>query len=151
MSGLTWCNRPLPFHSRGAERPRLMPIRLATTSIASKCIHMLRMCTHDFVDTEDGSDVDTCVDITASVEWIEYDAVATAMLLFDDDSIFELLGDEDGGLSGSSEGIDHNVVGEDIEFLLVLALYIGFACQADAIRSCERHSQLKGSLMRLTG
>lgn len=85
----------------------------------------MREETYAFVDTKDGTDVDTGVNVGRTVERVKHDAVATAVTGVDDDRVLVLFRDEDGALAGSAERVDHDVVREDVELLLVLALDVG--------------------------
>jgi hypothetical protein len=49
----------------------------------------------------------------------------------DDDRVLVLFRDEDGALAGSAERVDHDVVRENVELLLVLALDVGGTGDAD--------------------
>jgi hypothetical protein len=89
--------------------------------------------TYDLVYPEDGPDVDTSVYIAATVQRIEDDAVFPLVLILDDDSFLVFFRDEHRGLSGGAEGVDHDVIGEDVKFLLFLALDIGLPCQTDSM------------------
>ena len=87
--------------------------------------------THDLVNAKDGPNIDASVDVAASVQWIKHDTVLSSMSLLDDDRVVELLGDEHGCLAGRPEGINHDVVGKDVELLLLLALHIGLTGESD--------------------
>lgn len=99
--------------------------------------------TYHFVNSKDSTDVDTGIDVTAAVKRIENDTVFAPVLLFDDDSIVEFFGDKDSGLPRSAESVDHDVVREDIQFLLLLALDIGFTCQAYPAKQLVRALPMK--------
>ena len=80
------------------------------------------------VNTKDGSDVHTGIDIATAIERIKDDTVFPPVFLVNDDGFFEFFGNQDSSLSGGSERVDHDVVGEDVEFLLFFALNIGVSC-----------------------
>ena len=83
------------------------------------------------VDAKDGADVHTGVDVAAAVKWIKYDAVFALVLFIDENSINQLLRHQHGCLAGRTQRIDHDVVGKNIELLLLLTLDIGLASEAD--------------------
>lgn len=60
------------------------------------------MGTHDLIYAKDGTNVHTSVDVAATVERIEDDAVFALVLVLDDDGLLELLRDEHGGLARGS-------------------------------------------------
>src|SRR5258708_5434686 len=89
---------------------------------------------YDLVDTKDSTNVDTCIDVAATVQRIEDDTVFAAEALFDHDSLVQFFRDEDGRLPRGSKSIDHNIVREHIEFLLFFALNVCLASQAHSVR-----------------
>lgn len=84
------------------------------------------------VDSKDGTDVDAGVDVAATVEGVENDAVLALVASFNDDRVLELFGNENGRLARRPEGIDHDVIGEDIQLLLFFPLNVGFSRETDA-------------------
>lgn len=106
--------------------------------------------THDLVNPKDRPDVHTGVDIAAPVEWVKHDAVLPLVFILDDHRVFEFLRDEHCGLSGGAEGVDHDIVREHVELLLLFALDVGVACQPNAaddndIRSWSDVDELSGT------
>ena len=89
--------------------------------------------TYHFIDAKDCPDIDTSVDVTATVQGVKHDAVATLEFLLDENRVIEFFRDEDGSLARGTQSVDHDVIGEDIQFLLFFALDIGFTSQTDAI------------------
>lgn len=87
----------------------------------------------DQVDAKDGANVDTGVDVARAIQRVEHDAVLALRgveviadpLLSNKNSFFVLLGHKYRCFAGGPQGIDHNVVREHIQLLLVLALDIG--------------------------
>lgn len=72
-------------------------------------------------NTENGADRDVAVNVAGSIERIEGDAELASLLLGDDDGLLLLLRNEDGANSRVDEGVDHHVIGHDVELLLVIA------------------------------
>ena len=88
---------------------------------------------HDVVDTEDRSNVYTSVDVAATVQRIENDAVLPPIAVLDNDSFFVLFRDENGGFSGGPETVDHDIVGQHVKFLLFLPLNVRLTSQPDTM------------------
>lgn len=84
--------------------------------------------THDLINPKDRPDIHTSVDIAAPIQGIKHDTVFPLVLILDNDCVFEFFRDEHCGLAGGAEGVDHDVVGEDVELLLLFALDVGVAC-----------------------
>ncbi|KAI0065696.1 hypothetical protein BV25DRAFT_1897817 [Artomyces pyxidatus] len=79
-----------------------------------------RVGTHGLVDPEDGVDVHEGINVAAAVNGQRVE----------DDAVF---GDEVGGLTGGAESVGHDIVGENVEFpLLLAALDVSLAGEADA-------------------
>ena len=89
--------------------------------------------TDNLVYAKDGADVHTGVDVAATVEWVEDDAVFALEPVLDDDRLLELLGDEHCRLARGTQRIDHDVVREHIKLLLLLALDLCITGEADAV------------------
>lgn len=87
--------------------------------------------THHRVNAEDSPDVDTSIDVATTVKRIKDYTVLSPVLLLNDDGIVKLLRDQDCGLSRRPQGVDHDVVSQDIELFLLLALDVGLASKAD--------------------
>ena len=66
--------------------------------------------THDVVNTKDGTDVHTGIDVAATVEWVEDDTVLSLVPVLDDDRLLELLRDEHRRLARRAQRVDHDVV-----------------------------------------
>ena len=90
------------------------------------------------VDAKDGADVHTSVDVAAAVQRVKDDAVLALISVLDDDGILQLLRDEYGALAGRTEGVNHDVVREHVELLLLLALDVRLARESDAVCSRAR-------------
>lgn len=88
--------------------------------------------TYQCIDSKDGPDVNTSIDVAAAVEGVKNDTVPTFVTLFDDDRVVQLFGNKNGRLARSPEGIDHDVIGQDVQLFLFLALDIGFSCKSNA-------------------
>lgn len=88
---------------------------------------------YDLVDSEDGADVDTCVDVAATVQGIEHDAVFALVALLHNNGVLQLFGNKDCGFARCAEGIHHDIIGQDIQLLLLFALDIGLTGQTDAV------------------
>lgn len=65
---------------------------------------------HDLVDPKNRSNVDTCVDVAASIERIKDDTIFPPVLFFYNDSIFELFRDEIGCSARRAQRVDHDIV-----------------------------------------
>jgi hypothetical protein len=87
---------------------------------------------HDLIYSEDCANVDTRVNVAASVKRIKYDAILSLVLVFNDDGLFELFRDEDSRLARRTKGINHDIIRKYVQFLLFFALYIGVSGQADS-------------------
>lgn len=88
--------------------------------------------TYQCVDSKDSPNVHTSIDVAATVEGIENDTVLAPVTFFDNDRVFEFFGNENGRLSRSPEGIDHDVIRQDIQLLLFFPLNISFSCESNA-------------------
>ena len=73
-----------------------------------------------FVDAENGTDGNVAVNVGGSVEGIKRDAVLPVVRLRDDDGILVLLTNKDGADSRVPECVDHNLVGHDVQHLLIV-------------------------------
>jgi hypothetical protein len=118
--------------------------------------------THNLVHSKDGADVDTGVNVGATIQRVKHDTVvaletsiiSTLTTTADDDGLLQLLRDQYGSLAGRAEGVDHDLVREDIELLLVLALHVLFAGQTDAVTTgllewvADAAREMKGMLAR---
>lgn len=87
--------------------------------------------TYDTVDTKDGTDVYSGIDVAATVQRIKHNTVVALVLVLNDDGFIELLRNKHRCFAGSSEGIDHDVIGQNIQFLLRLALNVGLPGKTD--------------------
>ena len=67
--------------------------------------------TYDFVYTENGSDVYTGVDVAATVQRIEDDAVLPPVAVLNEDSLLILFRNEDCSFPGCPKTVDHDIVG----------------------------------------
>ena len=95
--------------------------------------------THDMVYAKDGADVHTGVDIAAAVEGVEDDAVLALVAFVDEDRLLVLLRDEHGRLARRAQRVDHDVVREHVELLLLLPLNVRLARHADPIIVRHHH------------
>jgi len=84
------------------------------------------------VDAKDGPDVNTSIDVAATVKGVKNDTELASVTLFDDDRVIELFGNKNSRFARSTEGIDHDIVGQDVQLLLFLPLDIGFSCKPNA-------------------
>ena len=97
--------------------------------------------TYDTVDTKDGTDVYAGIDVAATIQRIKHNTVVALVLVLDDDGFIKLLRDKHRCLAGSSERIDHDVIGQNIQFLLRLALNVGLPSETNATQDqfgCSR-------------
>ena len=85
------------------------------------------------IDAKDRSDVYTSVDVAATIQGIEDDAVLPPVAVFDENGLLVLLRDEDRGFSGGPETVDHDIVGQYIELLLFLSLNVRLPSHSDPI------------------
>ena len=83
-----------------------------------------------FKDAKDGAHANIAIDVGTSVEWIKGDAEFATFFGGDNDRFFILFTDQYGTDSAVDECVDHHVVGHDIEFLLIIAGGVDFACEA---------------------
>jgi len=90
---------------------------------------------YDAIDAKDGADGDTAFNVGAAVEGVKDDTVLSALVGIDKDGFFVLFRDHDGDLVGGAEGVDKDLVGNDVEFLLLLALDVGGVGEAGPDRS----------------
>lgn len=94
--------------------------------------------TYQRVDPKDRADVNTSVDVATAVEGVKNDAVLASVTFFDDDRVLELFGNENSRLARSPEGIDHDVIGQDVQLLLFLPLDICFSRKSNAVTDTMR-------------
>lgn len=81
---------------------------------------------HDLIYAENGADVDTSVDVAGSIQGIEYYAVLALVASLDDDRLFEFFRNKHCGSSGGTQSVDHNIIRQDIQLLLLFSLDVGF-------------------------
>lgn len=95
-----------------------------------------------FENTENGTDRDVAVNVTGSVERIEGDAELASLLLGDDDGLLLLFRNEDGANSRVDKGVDHHVIGHNVELLLVVAGTVHLTCKAiELSNTCPLHGR----------
>lgn len=70
--------------------------------------------TYNTVYTKNCADVNARIYIATTVQRIEYDTVLSFQPAFNDDRLFKLFRDKNGGLPGSSKGIHHDIIGKNI-------------------------------------
>lgn len=95
------------------------------------------------INPKNRPNVHTSIDVAAAVKWIKYNTVLALLPIVDNDRFIQLFRDQDGGLSGCAEGIDHNIVGEHIKLFLLFALHIRFTGETNAE---ERSAVVVGDL-----
>lgn len=100
--------------------------------------------TYQCVDSKDGPDVNTSVDVAAAVEGVENDTILASVTLFNDDRVLELLGDKNSRLARCPEGIDHDVIRQDVQLLLFFPLNIGFSCKSNTEIGAMRTERYRG-------
>mmetsp|Transcript_6423 Transcript_6423/g.18943 ORF Transcript_6423/g.18943 Transcript_6423/m.18943 type:complete len:334 (-) Transcript_6423:12-1013(-) len=81
------------------------------------------------VDAEDGADADVAVDVGTSVEGIERDAEFARLAGRDDDGLLVLLGHQHAAHARIDQRVDHHIVRQDIQLLLIVAGAVDLACQ----------------------
>jgi hypothetical protein len=98
----------------------------------------VKRCAHELVNAKDCANVDTGIDVGASIQGIKAHGVTTTSRLVENDCLVvflgresarlplcdvsrHYLGNENRSLSTVPERIDHDLVREDVEFLLLLA------------------------------
>lgn len=79
------------------------------------------------MDGEDGADGDAGVEVGGAVNGIAGDSVAGAVGAVKVDDVLFFFGDEDGAFAGGAHGLDEEVIGDDVEFLLLVACGVGGA------------------------
>lgn len=100
--------------------------------------------TYHFVNTKDGSDRDTAINVGGSIEGIKDDAVLALVLGLDHNGLLVFLGDHDSDLVGGSERVHKDLVGNNIQLLLLLALDVGRVGKTSPVR--ERKQEKKRML-----
>mmetsp|Transcript_2900 Transcript_2900/g.5530 ORF Transcript_2900/g.5530 Transcript_2900/m.5530 type:complete len:407 (+) Transcript_2900:52-1272(+) len=75
-------------------------------------------------DTEDGTRGDGGIDVGGTIEWVEGGDVLTGVEFVNDNWIVFLLRGDHAKLSGGAEGGLEDIVGDDIELLLLFALNV---------------------------
>jgi hypothetical protein len=98
---------------------------------------------HDLVYSKDCANVDTGINITASIERIKHDTILSLVSIFDDDSLVEFLRHKHGGLARCTQGIDHDIIRENVEFLLLFPLHICVAGQTNTSDPCVMSVMLR--------
>lgn len=103
--------------------------------------------TYDFVDTKDCTNINTSVNVTRSVQGVEYNTAALSAPLpwfsvkyvlstlgvTNDDSLIDLLRNHDATFPTSPQGVHHDIITEHIQFLLIFTLNIGSSGQSNEI------------------
>ena len=92
-----------------------------------------RAAVGELVDAEDGADAHTGVQVGGAVDGVAGDGVAGARGVLEVDDVLLLLGDEQGALARGAHGLDEEVIGDDVELLLVVAGGVGGAGQAGEV------------------
>ena len=90
--------------------------------------------THDSINAKDSADVHTGIDVAATVERVKDDTVLALVRIVDDHRLVKLLRHKHRRPARRAQGVDHDVVREHIELLLLLALHVRLARQADSAR-----------------
>lgn len=85
------------------------------------------------VDGEDGADGNAGVEVGGAVDGVAGDGVAGAGGVAEIDNVLFFLGDEQRALVGGAHGLDEEVVGDDVELLLVVAGAVGGAGEAGQV------------------
>mmetsp|Transcript_58828 Transcript_58828/g.138566 ORF Transcript_58828/g.138566 Transcript_58828/m.138566 type:complete len:239 (-) Transcript_58828:245-961(-) len=81
----------------------------------AECILRLHICeVVDAVDAEDCTNGDPTVDVRASVERIEHDAVLPPARRLNNERFFVLFRNHEANLSGGLQGVDENLVGNHV-------------------------------------
>lgn len=88
------------------------------------------------VDGEDGADGDTSVEVGGAVDGVAGDGVAGLAALLEVDDVLLLLGHQQRALAARPHGLDEEVVGDHIEFLLLVTGRVGGAGQASEVDEC---------------
>mmetsp|Transcript_72262 Transcript_72262/g.217199 ORF Transcript_72262/g.217199 Transcript_72262/m.217199 type:complete len:485 (-) Transcript_72262:71-1525(-) len=107
-----------------------------------------RALRHLLVDGEDGSGGHVAVDVRRAVERVEGDAEAAGVFLGNDDRLLILLRDEDAARARLDERVDEDVVGEDIELLLVVAARVLLTVHAEEAGDASLGARTRGGLAR---
>jgi hypothetical protein len=102
--------------------------------------------TYDLVDTKDGTDINTSINVTRSIQRIKHDTailsalfrnrwnhVLCAFTVTNDNSLVNFLADHDTTFPTSPQSIDHDIITQYIEFLLIFSLDIGSSGQSDKV------------------
>ena len=96
---------------------------------------------HISPDAKDGPYGDKTIYVGRSVERIKGHDVLPPLLGWNLHHRLVLLGDEGAGREGGAEGIDEEVVGQDVQLLLLVSCHVGAASDAipggDKTRSCQ--------------
>lgn len=79
---------------------------------------------HQVVNTKDGADRNSTVDVAATVQRVKDDNVLALVLALDDNRVLVLFRDHDRNLVRALQRVDENLVGEHIQFLLFLGVDI---------------------------
>lgn len=90
--GRTWCNQQQSWHDQVAKRHQLSPSSQVSVVWNDRVGESFRLrmgsrVTYGLVDSKDSTDVDTCIDVAATIQGIEDDTVFAAEALFDYDSL----------------------------------------------------------------
>ena len=98
------------------------------------------------VHGEDGARAHVAVDVRRAIERVERDAEAARELLRHDDRLLILLGDEDAARARFEERVDKDVVGENVELLLVIATRVLLAVHAEQVGDAGLGARTRGGL-----
>lgn len=66
--------------------------------------------THHSVNAEDSTNIHTSVDVAATVEWIEHNAVFASLFLLNDDRVVEFFGNEHSSFPRRPKRVDHDII-----------------------------------------
>lgn len=87
----------------------------------------------ELVDTENGTDRDTGVEVRRTVNGIASDGVVSVLGVAEEDDILLLFGNQQGALSRGAHGLNEEVIGDDIELLLFVTGGVGGTGQTSEV------------------
>lgn len=119
------------FHGRAV---RDIPSADAVGTRAEQVFRSSAAAGLSLIDTKDSANTNITVNVRRTVEGIESDAELSRSTRGNDDRVLVFFGNKDRADSRVHESVDHHVVRQDIELLLIVAGGVDFTSQSVELR-----------------